>query len=286
MKAFIIILLVSAVIVSPIIWASTAKAKVEKLSKIIFFLSLPLLLTVSCIRVIDAQEVGVIVRPSGIEKEPLFTGWHFIALWNRVYVMDRTLWVYTCSEHNKRTENEGDAIWVPTVDGIKIGFSVSVSWRIDPNYAPWIFQNVRDNEGNDNSIKAKYKWLQENVIRTKLKSSIAIAANQFTPIECYSNKRNEIKTIAFNIMQKEAAAYKLIIDQIDLRETYYNKEYEVSINEKKLAEQEALRLIEVTKQKKEKEIQAAIEKNIAILKAEGEAKALQIKGQAVSITPK
>ncbi|MDR2410052.1 MAG: hypothetical protein LBE13_18350 [Bacteroidales bacterium] len=91
---------------------------------IILLVSLLLLLTVSCVRIIDAQEVGVSVRPSAIEKEPFFTAWQLIALWNRVYVMDRTLWIYTCSEHNKRTENEGDAIWTPAEDGIKIGFSV------------------------------------------------------------------------------------------------------------------------------------------------------------------
>jgi len=71
-----------------------------------------------------------------------------------------------------------------------------------------------------------------------------------------------------------------------VREVYYNEEYEKAINAKKLAEQEALRLIEVTKQKEEQLKQATIDKNIAIEKAKGESEALKIKGQSISSNPK
>jgi regulator of protease activity HflC (stomatin/prohibitin superfamily) len=287
MKTLLIVVLIAAIIVPVVAWISSEEEKYKRLSIASLFLCVPLICMVLFIRIINAQEVGVVIRPSGIDPKPIYTGWHFIAPWNKVHIMDRTVWVYTCSEHNmERNKNEGDAIWVPTVDGIKMGFSVSVSWRIDPTNAPWIFQNINDNDNNQNSIKGKYNWLQENVIRTKLKSAIAMAANKFTPIECYSNKREDIRNNALEIMRKEAATYKLIIDQIDLRETYYNKDYESAINAKKLAEQEALRLIEVTKQKEEQLKQASIDKDIVIQRAEGEAKALQIKGMAVASNPK
>ena len=67
---------------------------------------------------------------------------------------------------------------------------------------------------------------------------------------------------------------------------YYNDEYEKAINQKKLEEQKALTLIEVTKQKNELLKQAEIDKNIEITKAEAEAKALQIKGQSISNNPR
>jgi regulator of protease activity HflC (stomatin/prohibitin superfamily) len=87
-------------------------------------------------------------------------------------------------------------------------------------------------------------------------------------------------------IRQEIAPFKLILEQVDLREVYYNPEYEAAINNKKLAEQEALRLFEVTKQQEELKKQEAIKKDIAILKAEGESKALQIKGQSISNNPK
>jgi regulator of protease activity HflC (stomatin/prohibitin superfamily) len=73
---------------------------------------------------------------------------------------------------------------------------------------------------------------------------------------------------------------------VDLREVFYNEQYETAINNKKLAEQEALRLVEVTKQREELKKQESINKDIEIIKAEGTSKALQIKGQAITANPK
>lgn len=233
---------------------------------------------------IGPQDVGVLETPNGVRNEELHTGWHIVMPWNKVHIMDKTVWVYTCAnsvdEGNKR---DADAIWAPTKDGIKMGFDVSVSWKINPNEASWIYQNVTENDGGDNG---RYYWLEDNVIRPKLKSAMAMTVSLFTPIEAYSTKREAIQQIVFQRIKKELSTYKIILDQIDLREVYYNVEYEKAINNKKLAEQEALRLVEVTKQKEEQLKQAEIEKNIAIQKSEGEAKALQIKGSSINSNPR
>lgn len=233
---------------------------------------------------IPAQNVGVVVTPKGVNEEELTTGWHIIPPWNDVYKMDKTVWVYTCAN----AEGEGarpnaDAIWAPTKDGIKMGFDVSVFWHIIPSEASWIYQNVTDDVGSSNG---RYHWLEENVIRAKLKSALALTVSDYTPIEVYSTKREEIQQNVLKRMQVEIASYKITINQIDIREVYYNKEYENAINQKKLAEQEALRLFEVTKQKEEKLKQAKIDKDIAIQYAEGEARALQIKGTSIATNPK
>ncbi len=245
---------------------------------------LVLVIIVSIIVRIDPQQVGVVVKPTGVEDEEIHTGWHVIAPWNDVHKMDKTVWVYTCAHStDDGAKPSADAIWAPTKDGIKMGFDVSISWRIDPNEASWIYQNVTENDGGNSG---RYIWLEENVIRTKLKSALALTVSNYSPIEVYSTKREEIQQKVAERVKLEINPYKLILDQIDLREVYYNSEYETAINNKKLAEQEALRLVEVTKQKEEQLKQAEIEKNIAIQKAEGEAKALQIKGNSLSMNPK
>lgn len=250
-------------------------------SLIVGFFSVLLL---SLIVLIDAQQVGVLVTPSGVVDEELHTGWHVVAPWNDVHKMDKTVWVYTCAHATSEgAQPNSDAIWAPTKDGIKVGFDVSVSWRITPTEASWIYQNVTENDGGNTG---RYMWLEDNVIRTKLKSALALTVSNYTPIEVYSTKREEIQQRVDERMRKEILTYKLILDQIDLREVYYNPEYEAAINAKKLAEQEAMRLVEVTKQKEEQLKQAEIEKNIAIQRAEGEAKALQIKGNSLSMNPK
>jgi regulator of protease activity HflC (stomatin/prohibitin superfamily) len=234
--------------------------------------------------IVGAQEVGVVTTPQGVVNEPLHTGWHMVMPWNKVHFMDKTVWVYTCAQAVKEgAKPNADAIWAPTKDGIKMGFDVSVSWRIIGNEAPWIYQNVTENDGGNTG---RYIWLEENVIRPKLKSAMALTVSNYTPIEAYSTKRQDIQNDILGCMIAECKQYKLQIDNVDVREVYYNPEYEQSINNKKLAEQEALRLVEVTKQREELKKQEAINKDIAILKAEGEAKSLQIKGNSISNNPK
>ena len=218
--------------------------------------------------------------------------------WYKVEKMDKTVQVYTCanlgsgesvSENDgrmtkaKRESVQGTTIWAPTVDGIKMGFAISASWRIDPDYAWWIYDNVSELDGVSNG---RFYWLEENVIKAKLKSALALTASKYTPIEVYSNKREEIQELTRQKMKNDIQEYHLVLEQIDIREVYYNPEYEKSINQKKLEEQQALTLVEITKQKEELLKQAEIEKNIEITKAEAEAKALQIKGQSISSNPR
>ncbi|HSH64849.1 MAG TPA: hypothetical protein VLB84_03410 [Bacteroidia bacterium] len=87
-------------------------------------------------------------------------------------------------------------------------------------------------------------------------------------------------------IREEVKNYKLVIEQVDMHEVFYNPEYETAINAKKLAEQEVLRLVEVTRQKEEELKQASINKDIAIQQAEGEARSLQIKGTSIAQNPK
>lgn len=233
---------------------------------------------------VDAQEVGVVTTPRGVIDKPLHTGWHLVGPWNKVHLMDKTVWVYTCAQAAKEgAKPNADAIWAPTKDGIKMGFDVSVSWRIVANEAPWIYQNVTESDGGNTG---RYLWLEENVIRPKLKSAMALTVSNYTPIEAYSTKRQDIQNDILKRITDECRQYKLQIDNVDVREVYYNDKFEESINAKKLAEQEVLRLEQVTRQQEELKKQEAIKKDIEILKAEGISRALQIKGTSITANPK
>jgi regulator of protease activity HflC (stomatin/prohibitin superfamily) len=233
---------------------------------------------------VGAQEVGVLITPKGVVEKDFTTGWHLIAPWNDLQMMDKTVWVYTFT--NKADEGQKkttDAIWTPTKDGIKMGLDISISWAIDPKYAWWIYANVSEADGG---VEGKYMWIEENFIRAKTKSVLALTVSNYTPIEVYSNKRQDIQDVTFKKLGEELLVYHLILRQIDIREVFYNPEYEQAINNKKLAEQEALRLLEVTKQKEELLKQSRIEKDIVIQAAQGQAEALKITGQSISSNPK
>lgn len=301
MKGFLIFLSLAAIIyfvVARVI--NKNKYNDVKLPDSILFLVAGLIVFVGVqfVTAIPAQECGVVVTPGGVKHESYPTGWHIVMPWYKVEKMDKTVQVYTCanlgsgesvSENDgrmtkaKRESVQGTTIWAPTVDGIKMGFAISASWRIDPEYAWWIYDNVSELDGVSNG---RFYWLEENVIKAKLKSALALTASKYTPIEVYSNKREEIQELTLQKMKNDIKEYHLVLEQIDIREVYYNPEYEKSINQKKLEEQQALTLVEITKQKEELLKQAEIEKNIEITKAEAEAKALQIKGQSISSNPR
>lgn len=264
------------------------------------FLIAPIIVWVGLMFVVavPAQECGVVVTPSGVKQESYKTGWHFVMPWYKVERMDKTVQVYTCANlgsngtvdaddsrmtEAKKSSVQGTTIWAPTIDGIKMGFAVSASWRIDPEYAWWIYDNVSELDGENNG---RFYWLEENVIKAKLKSALALTASKYTPIEVYSNKREEIQQLTFEKMEAAVKSYHLVLENIDIREVYYNTEYENAINRKKLEEQQALTLVEITKQKEELKKQALIQKDIDITVAEAEAQALKIKGQSISSNPK
>jgi len=197
--------------------------------------------------------------------------------------MDKTVWVYTLTSNTKEgAKPTDDAIWAPTSDGIKMGFDISVNWRIDPNQASWIFANI----SADQDGEGKYHWIEENIIRPAIKSIMPLTVSKYTPIECYSDKRSEIQAKVQSALKKELQNNHLIVDVAQIREVYYNPAYEASINQKKLEEQKVLTMVQITRQKDEALKQATIDKDIAIQKAEGEAKALQIKGSSIASNPK
>ncbi len=232
---------------------------------------------------ITAQEVGVVVGPKGMKKEVLTTGWNFVAPWNTIKRMDKTVWVYSLTSNPKEgAKNSDDAIWAPTMDGIKMGFDISVNWRIDPDQAPWVYANIV----SDQAIDGRYHWIEDNIIRAAIKSVMPLTVSQYTPIECYSDKRTEIQEQVQASLRKELKTNRLIVDVVQIREVHYLPAYEQSINEKKLAEQKVLTMVQVTRQKEEALKQAQIDKNIAIERAEGEAKSLQIKGASIASNPK
>ncbi len=232
---------------------------------------------------IKGQEVGVMYTPSGIVETPLHSGWHLVWPWNRVYRMDKTVWVYTFAQSTKDGNTPNcDAIWAPTSDAFKLGYDVSVTWRIDPEQAAWIYSNVSEQDGSD---EARYKWIEENIIRAYTKSALTTVTKNYNVIEAYSIKRDEIQQKTFELLSKELQGRRLILEAVNIREVHYNKEYEAAINNKKLAEQEALRLIDVTKQREEQLKQARIEKDIQIQQAQGEAEALRIKGNSINTNP-
>lgn len=244
----------------------------------IFFILLSNSLTI-----VGGSEVGILTTPNGISDKAYHTGWHFTMPLTHMQTMNKSIQVYTLTAAQGEGQKQiDDAIWTPTKDGIKMGFDISVNWRIDPDQAAWIYQNI-SNSATD--PVEKFKWLDENIIRPAVKSILPLTVSEYTPTEVYSEKRQLIQSETFEKLKQELSHYKIILEAVNIREVYYPPAYETAINNKKLAEQEALKQTEVTKQIEENLKQETIKKDIAIQQAQGEAEALRIKGNSISSNP-
>ena len=231
---------------------------------------------------IGATEVGVLVTPAGVNQKSMLTGWHIVAPWNNVYTLTKTAQVYTFAQSTKEGQKSyEDAIWTPTSEGIKLGYDISVNFQIDENKAAWIYANIPGKDSDE-----KYKWLEENVIRSSTKMAMSTIVKDYSVIDAYTLKRDSIQTRVNRDLVNLLAEKKIILFEAGIREVHYNPEYEKAINNKKLAEQEALRLVDVTRQKQELLKQAGIDKDIVIQTAQGEAEALKIKGNSITTNPR
>lgn len=246
---------------------------------------------------IDGQHVGVVQGIGGINKDELQPGLRFIMPWERVELMDITEQVYSFS--NSKHEGDkpySDAIWASTRDlnigvnkdstnkiGMKVGIDVSVSWRIIPTEASWIYQNIAESDVDPNT-NTRYIWISENIIRNKTQSVVSDIVKNYTPEQCIM-LREEIQRKVFDKLNGEVKDRRICVFQVNIRGIFYDKTYEDKINAKKLNELEALNQKEVTKQLAEKEAQAVKMKNIKITEAQGQAEALRIQGEALAENP-
>ena len=137
----------------------------------LLFLVIPLVLLIAnaFLTIVPAQQCGVVIAPSGVKQETYHTGWHIIMPWYKVELMEKTAQVYTCAKRTapangykeyKADATQSETVWTPTIDGIKMGFDISASWRIDPEYAWWIYDNVSETDGAPfRSIRRPAAWI-------------------------------------------------------------------------------------------------------------------------------
>lgn len=265
-----------------------------------FAISIIALILLSTIIKIDGQEVGVKITPSGVKENELQPGhWYIVAPWVKIERFDITQWVYTFADPDAVRQEEkidedhkevisdindvaAPAIWVNTKDQISMKISFSVTWAIDPKSADWIYGNISSNGGDD----GRYVWIEQNIIKRVATSAINDIATSYTTSEVYTNKRSEIQNSIFERLKTELGAKHLILISVDIQKAEYNKDYGDKLLATKVAEQEVIRMIQVTKQKEEQLKQASIDKDIAIQTAMGEAEALKIKGTSIAQNPK
>lgn len=225
---------------------------------------------------IPAEERGVvvsIVSGGGLRDKPLEPGLHWIVPFaesvTRYSIANQN---YTMSIAPAEGVIRGDdSIEARTADGQQVKLDASVIFRINP--AKVI----------DVHIKWKERYV-DGAVRPATRGIIRDVVAQYGVEEVYSTQRDALTEDITQRMAVALDAQGLELIDFILRNVAFTEEYANSIEQKQIAEQNALRarfLVEQQKQEAERlREEARGQRDAAITQAEGEAQAIVLRAQA------
>jgi len=233
-------------------------------------------LITSTIIFVQPDETGVVVSKitqGGVRPTPLRAGLHFVVpmLENvRKYSISRQ--TYTMSAVSGEGKRSGDdSIRARTIDGQEVFVDASVIYAINPA----------------NVVNLHIQWQKrygEELVRPLVRGIIRDAASQYGVEEIVSSKRGELESIITKELIAKMAENDLIMEDFVLRDIHFSEEYAVAVEQKQIAEQQALQaefVVESKKQEAEQARQIAQgQADAAVIAAKGDAEARLIEAEA------
>jgi regulator of protease activity HflC (stomatin/prohibitin superfamily) len=194
---------------------------------------------VSCIKQIDAGQVGVKSLFGKVQNDVLLSGLNIINPFVEVLPVDIKTQNYTMSGITDEGNNQGDdAIRVLTADGLEVVIDLSVLYRVLGSEAP----NIVRQTGLD---------FRDKIVRPVTRTRIRDNAVYFTAIDLYSTKRDQFQTRIFNTIDADFKKRGLVLEQLLVRNITLPANVRTSIEEKIKAEQEAQKMEFVLQKEKQ-----------------------------------
>ena len=199
----------------------------------------------------------------GTQNRQLSEGIHFVMpLVQRAIFYDVRSQTYTMSARSWEGELKGDdSLTALTSDGQALKVELSVRFHPDPNKVARLHQRV----GPDYAGK---------IIRPAARSQTRVAFAEYPVSVVYSEKREAIEARITDGLRKSLSQNDLVLDEVLLRDITFSPAYAGAIEAKQIAQQNSQRMNYVLQR-------AQIQKQITILSAEGDARSIQLRGQAI-----
>jgi regulator of protease activity HflC (stomatin/prohibitin superfamily) len=229
---------------------------------------------------VKANEVGVVFNTlnGNLADTPLGPGMHIIIPGvQEVTIYSVAQQEYTMSGKTGEGAVQGDdAVEALTNDGQQVRLDVTIIYRISPSKA------------NDIHVNWQNRY-QNGLVRPTIRSVAREVVGQFNVQEIYSEKRSEL---GIEIQaQAEALMSRDGLEVIDVlvRNIVFSEEYVASIEQKQVAQQQALEAQFRVEQKKQEAEQAREEArgkaDAAEIAATGEAEALRLINEQLAQNP-
>jgi len=224
----------------------------------------------------EPHERGVVISaiaPKGYREAPLQPGLKWIVPFvERVERYPVSRQTYTMSITTFEGDIQGDdSITARTADGQEIFVDASVIYQINPDKVVDVHILWQDRYSSD-------------LVRAQSRGIIRDAVSQFNVEQVISNKRFELVAYINQELGIKFEENGLTMVDFVLRNITFSSEYSASVEQKKIAEQEAKQAAFVVEQKIEEAKQvvetARGDSQAAVIAAEGRAEARRIEAQA------
>jgi len=228
--------------------------------------------------IVPAGQVGVVFSVlSGVRPTPLSEGVHFIApVLNSVTLYDARLQEITLSRRGEDGTNADESIQARSKEGLGISADVTVQFRVKRADVARLHREL----GPD---------YVRTVIRPQVRSKVRDAIGQFNAADIISTQRRAVEEQVTGGLRSEFDKAHLELQSVLLRELRIPDSVAKAIEEKQTAEQQVAvernRLQQANIAAQRKVVEARAESDAAIARAEGESRALSLRGKALKENP-
>ena len=224
---------------------------------------------------IEPTERGVVITigKGGILPNALEPGLHWIIPFvQRVQTYSISRQTYTMSASTQEGQVQGDdSIRARTKDGQEVFIDASIIYAIDPAKV----------------VQLHIDWqsrYEDSVVRPAARNAIRDAVSQYGVEEIVSTKRAEMEDKISQAVAAKLEENDLHLADFLLRDIHFSDEYAKAVEQKQIAEQQALQAKFVVEQKKQEAEQARQvaqgQADAAVISAKGAAEARVIQAEA------
>ncbi len=227
-----------------------------------------LTILLQCLTVVPAGTRTVVFNSlTGVKEAPLNEGLHLLlpVIESPIPYDVRTQTYTMASQPSEGQILSDDALKVLSADGQEISLDVSVRYRLDPDRVPHLHQTIGANYV-DKIIRPE--------VRTVMRNELAL----HRAIAVFSDEREQIQTNVEQQLTKLFANSDIILQNVLLRNVRFSDQFQTAIEQKQIAEQ-------VKERERFLVAKAELEKQRAIILAEGEGQAIELQGEALKQNP-
>ncbi len=216
-----------------------ALEKFKPVGRIVGFLFIALGILTSCVKQIDAGDVGVKVLFGSIQNDVMNSGLHFINPLLDVRRIDVKTQNYTMSGvHDEGDKAGDDAIRVLTSDGLEVTIDLTVLYRVVAADAPRLLRETGDD-------------YRDKIVRPITRTKIRDNAVYYQAVDLFGNKRDEFQQRIYKSIEDDFKKRGLMLEQLLVRNIALPNSVKASIESKINAEQDAKKMEFVLQKEKQ-----------------------------------